>query len=248
MFAVQLGPRHDGRDGDLDASLNSSGSSSDAREVGQRLEAQRASRPPVAGSRPRRRCSPGSRRPGPRRPRPSASGGSGHGSPSRARSLFGSSTIAETPWSAHSSTSLRISTVFPEPDPAKIAVCFLSDSSSTLTGRVVVDRPAEGDVRHAARVEARGRHGRRGPHRRSGLARTSVGGDACRKHDSVKDARREWCGRTSRREWAGRVVRREWWGWAVQRVWGGRVARRARCGRAVRRERSRHRPMPRRVV
>ena len=27
-----------------------------------------------------------------------------------------------------------MSTVFPDPEPAKIAVCFLSDSSSTLTG------------------------------------------------------------------------------------------------------------------
>ena len=61
-------------------------------------------------------------------------GGSGHGSPSRARSLFGSSTIEDTPRSAHSSTSRRISTVFPDPDPAKIAACRRSAASPTSTG------------------------------------------------------------------------------------------------------------------
>ena len=62
------------------------------------------------------------------------SGGSGHGVPSRARSLFGSRTIEETPLSEHSSTSRRMSTVLPDPDPAKIATWRRSISN----GRFIV--------------------------------------------------------------------------------------------------------------
>ncbi|CDP81957.1 hypothetical protein BN975_00130 [Mycolicibacterium farcinogenes] len=61
-------------------------------------------------------------------------GVSGQRSPNRDRSLLGSSTIEDTPRSAHSSTSRRISTVLPDPEPAKIAVCLRSAARSTDTG------------------------------------------------------------------------------------------------------------------
>ena len=45
--------------------------------------------------------------------------------------------MADTPCSAHSSTSRRISTVLPEPEPAKIVTCLRSDSRASRTGSPV---------------------------------------------------------------------------------------------------------------
>src|SRR5262249_49242130 len=61
-------------------------------------------------------------------------GGSGHASPSRARSLLGSNTIDETPCRAHSSTRRRSRTVLPEPEPANTATCLRSDSNGSQHG------------------------------------------------------------------------------------------------------------------
>src|SRR5258708_7360461 len=59
----------------------------------------------------------------------------GRASRRRARSLLGSSTMAETPARTHSSTRRRIRTVFPEPEPAKMTVCRRKDSSLMANGR-----------------------------------------------------------------------------------------------------------------
>ena len=64
-------------------------------------------------------------------------------------SLFTSNTMAETPRSAHSSTTRLMSTVLPDPEPAKIAVCRdgdVVDMTALDIGARLIVRDAQGRV------------------------------------------------------------------------------------------------------